>query len=100
MDVLDAERNELSEIEFATRPTQRFHGSIPALIEAINVLMRQEVRILLAAANQGEVERLPPACCRSTRFPTASVRVPSSKAPLRCTRSRVISQATFARRSL
>jgi transcription-repair coupling factor (superfamily II helicase) len=58
VDVLDAERNELSEIEFATRPTQRFHGSIPALIEAINALMRQEARILLAAANQGEVERL------------------------------------------
>jgi transcription-repair coupling factor (superfamily II helicase) len=58
VDVLDAERNELSEIEFATRPTQRFHGAIPALIEAINSLMRQEARILLAAANQGEVERL------------------------------------------
>src|SRR3984885_6903442 len=26
VDVLDAERNELSEIEFAPRPTQRFHG--------------------------------------------------------------------------
>jgi transcription-repair coupling factor (superfamily II helicase) len=58
VDVLDAERNELSEIEFATRPTQRFHGSIPALIEAIQSLMWQEARILLAAANQGEVERL------------------------------------------
>jgi transcription-repair coupling factor (superfamily II helicase) len=58
VDVLDAERNELSEIEFATRPTQRFHGSIPALIEAVQSLMRQEARILLAAANQGEVERL------------------------------------------
>jgi transcription-repair coupling factor (superfamily II helicase) len=58
VDVLDAERNELSEVEFATRPTQRFHGSIPALIEAIQSLMQQEARILLAAANQGEVERL------------------------------------------
>ncbi|WP_130419722.1 transcription-repair coupling factor [Edaphobacter modestus] len=58
VDVLDADRSELSEIEFATRPTQRFHGSIPALIDAINALMRQEARILLAAANQGEVERL------------------------------------------
>jgi transcription-repair coupling factor (superfamily II helicase) len=58
VDVLDAERNELSEIEFATRPTQRFHGSIPALIEALNTLMRQEARIVLATANQGEVERL------------------------------------------
>jgi transcription-repair coupling factor (superfamily II helicase) len=58
VDVLDAERNELSEIEFATRPTQRFHGSIPALIDSLNSLMRQEARILLAAANQGDVERL------------------------------------------
>lgn len=58
VDVLDAERNELSEIEFATRPTQRFHGSIPALIESLNSLVRQEARILLAAANQGDVERL------------------------------------------
>jgi len=58
VDVLDAERNELSEIEFASRPTQRFHGSIPALIDALNSLMRQEARILLAAANQGDVERL------------------------------------------
>src|SRR6201991_44010 len=58
VDVLDADRSELSEIEFATRPTQRFHGSIPALIEALQDLMRQEARIVLAAANQGEVERL------------------------------------------
>ncbi|MBS1823654.1 MAG: DEAD/DEAH box helicase, partial [Acidobacteria bacterium] len=58
VDVLDADRSELSEIEFSTRPTQRFHGAIPALIEAINALMRQEARILLTAPNQGEVERL------------------------------------------
>jgi transcription-repair coupling factor (superfamily II helicase) len=58
VDVLDADRSELSEIEFSTRPTQRFHGSIPALIEALQSLMRQEARILLTASNQGEVERL------------------------------------------
>ncbi len=58
VDVLDADRSELSEVEFATRPTQRFHGSIPALIDAINALMRQEARIMLAASNQGDVERL------------------------------------------
>jgi transcription-repair coupling factor (superfamily II helicase) len=58
VDVLDADRSELSEIEFATRPTQRFHGSIPAMIEALQSLMRQEARILLTASNQGEVERL------------------------------------------
>jgi transcription-repair coupling factor (superfamily II helicase) len=58
VDVLESTRSELSEVDFATRPTQRFHGSIPALIEALNTLMRQEARILLAASNQGDVERL------------------------------------------
>ncbi|QHS52451.1 transcription-repair coupling factor [Edaphobacter sp. 12200R-103] len=58
VDVLDATGSELSEIEFATRPTQRFHGSIPALIDALNSLMQQEARVILAASNQGDVERL------------------------------------------
>ncbi len=58
VDVLEADRSDLSEVDFATRPTQRFHGSIPALIDALNALMKQEARILLTAPNQGEVERL------------------------------------------
>src|SRR5258708_1632520 len=58
VDVLDGDRSDLSEVDFATRPTQRFHGSIPALIDTINGLMKQEARILLTAPNQGEVERL------------------------------------------
>jgi transcription-repair coupling factor (superfamily II helicase) len=58
VDVLDADRSELSEVDFATRPTQRFHGSIPAMVDALQSLMRQEARILLTAPNQGEVERL------------------------------------------
>jgi len=58
VDILDADRSDLSEVDFATRPTQRFHGSIPALIEAINALTQQDARILIAAPNQGEVERL------------------------------------------
>src|ERR1700729_1061060 len=44
VDVLDADRSDLSEVDFATRPTQRFHGAIPALIDAINALMKQEAR--------------------------------------------------------
>ncbi len=36
----------------------RFHGAIPALIDAINALIKQEARVLLTAPNQGEVERL------------------------------------------
>jgi len=58
VDILDADRSDLSEVDFSTRPTQRFHGAIPALIDAINALMKQEARILLTAPNQGEVERL------------------------------------------
>ena len=58
VDVLDADRSDLSEVDFATRPTQRFHGSIPALIDQLKVLMGQDARILLTAPNQGEVERL------------------------------------------
>jgi len=58
VDVLDSDRSALSEIDFATRPTPRFHGSIPALVEAINTLIHQDARVLIAAPNQGEVERL------------------------------------------
>lgn len=58
VDVLDADRSDLSEVDFATRPTQRFHGSIPALVESINALIQQDARVLIAAPNQGEVERL------------------------------------------
>ncbi|HEY0794561.1 MAG TPA: transcription-repair coupling factor [Acidisarcina sp.] len=57
VDILD-EDTTLGEIEFSSRPTLRFHGSIPAFIEQIKSLMTQEARILLATPNQGEVERL------------------------------------------
>jgi transcription-repair coupling factor (superfamily II helicase) len=58
VDVLDGDRSDASEIEFATRPTMRFHGSIPALIDQLKLLMENEARVLIAAPNQGEVERL------------------------------------------
>jgi transcription-repair coupling factor (superfamily II helicase) len=57
VDVLDAD-NTLGEIELNTRPTLRFHGSIPALTEQLKKLMELETRIVLAAPNQGDVERL------------------------------------------
>jgi transcription-repair coupling factor (superfamily II helicase) len=57
VDVLEDDAT-LGEIEFTSRPTLRFHGSIPAFIEQIRSLMQQETRMLLAAPNQGEVERL------------------------------------------
>ena len=58
VDVLESDRSEGSEIEFATRPTLRFHGSIPAMVDELKKLMEAEARILIAAPNQGEVERL------------------------------------------
>jgi transcription-repair coupling factor (superfamily II helicase) len=57
VDVLEDD-NTLGEIELNTRPTLRFHGSIPALTEQLRTLMETETRIVLAAPNQGDVERL------------------------------------------
>ena len=57
VDVLD-EDTTLGEIAFATRPTLRFHGSIPAFLEQVRSLMQQDQRMILAVPNQGEVERL------------------------------------------
>jgi transcription-repair coupling factor (superfamily II helicase) len=58
VDILEADRSDLSEVEFHTRPTQRFHGNIPALVETLRDLTQSDARILLTAPNQGEVERL------------------------------------------
>jgi transcription-repair coupling factor (superfamily II helicase) len=57
VDILDDDST-LGEIELNTRPTLRFHGSIPALTEQLKNLMASESRIVLAAPNQGDVERL------------------------------------------
>ena len=57
VDVLE-EDSTLGEIELNTRPTLRFHGSIPALVAQLQSLIATESRILLAAPNQGDVERL------------------------------------------
>src|SRR6201997_1280736 len=57
VDVLD-EDNTLGEIAFNSRPTLRFHGSIPALTEQLRNLIAAEQRIVLAAPTQGDVERM------------------------------------------
>ena len=57
VDVLEDDRT-LGEVEFTTRPTPRFHGSIPTLVEQLKNLMESGQRTILAAPNQGEVERL------------------------------------------
>ncbi len=57
VDVLD-EDNTLGEIELNSRPTLRFHGSIPALTEQLRNLIAAGQRIVLAAPTQGDVERM------------------------------------------
>ncbi len=57
VDVLD-EDTTLGEIAFSSRPTLRFHGSIPALTEQLRNLMATDTRIVLAAPTQGDVERM------------------------------------------
>ncbi len=58
VDVLDEDVNAPSEVALPSRPTLRFHGSIPAFVEQIRSLGTQEHRVVIAAPNQGEVERL------------------------------------------
>jgi transcription-repair coupling factor (superfamily II helicase) len=56
IDVLE-EDNTLGEIAVNSRPTLRFHGSIPALVDQLKNLMASEERIVLAVPTQGDVER-------------------------------------------
>jgi transcription-repair coupling factor (superfamily II helicase) len=57
VDVLEDDKT-LGEIELLSRPTPRFHGAIPALVEQLRLLMANEQRIVMAVPNQGELERL------------------------------------------
>ena len=57
VDVLE-EDNTLGEIALNSRPTLRFHGSIPALTEQLRNLIASEQRIVLAVPTQGDVERM------------------------------------------
>jgi transcription-repair coupling factor (superfamily II helicase) len=57
VDVLDDD-NTLGEIAVNSRPTLRFHGSIPALVEQMRNLMAAEQCIVLATPTQGDTERM------------------------------------------
>jgi len=57
IDVLE-EDNTLGEIAVNSRPTLRFHGSIPALVDQLKNLMAAEQHIVIAAPTQGDVERM------------------------------------------
>ena len=56
IDVLE-EDNTLGEIAVNSRPTLRFHGSIPALVDQLKNLIASDQRIVLAVPTQGDVER-------------------------------------------
>jgi transcription-repair coupling factor (superfamily II helicase) len=49
---------ETDEITFGSRPTTRFHGSIPAVVEEAKKLTAEGQRVLFCAGSTGEVERL------------------------------------------
>jgi transcription-repair coupling factor (superfamily II helicase) len=48
----------MEEIDFQTRPTTRFHGSIPAIVEEVRKLAAENQRVMIALGSTGEVERL------------------------------------------
>ncbi len=45
-------------IEFSSQSTTRFHGSIPGMVEEVRKLTAQGQRVIFAAPNTGEMERL------------------------------------------
>ena len=50
--------SEILHVSFISQPTTRFHGSVPALAEEVKKLTAEGRRVIFAAANIGEVERL------------------------------------------
>ncbi|HEY6971136.1 MAG TPA: transcription-repair coupling factor [Candidatus Angelobacter sp.] len=45
-------------VEILSQPSMRFHGSIPAMVEEVNKLTADGKRVIFAAPNTGEMERL------------------------------------------
>jgi transcription-repair coupling factor (superfamily II helicase) len=45
-------------IEFASQPTTRFHGSVPGMVAEVKKLTGDGRRVIFAAPNTGEMERL------------------------------------------
>ncbi len=52
------EDDDASAITFLTQPAHRFHGAVPAMLEQVQKLRRENMQVLLAVPNNGEVERL------------------------------------------
>ena len=45
-------------VQLLSQPTQRFHGSVPAMLEDVKKQIAEGRRVLIAVPNTGEVERL------------------------------------------
>ena len=52
------ERHAEDQFTFHSRPTTRFHGSIPAMVDEVKRLTAENRRVIFAVPNMGEVERL------------------------------------------
>ncbi|MGB9492360.1 MAG: CarD family transcriptional regulator, partial [Terriglobales bacterium] len=52
------EHNSGPEAAFLSQPATRFHGNVPSMIEEVKKLTSNGNRVILAAPNTGEVERL------------------------------------------
>jgi transcription-repair coupling factor (superfamily II helicase) len=50
--------DDIETIEFHSQPSPRFHGSLPHLLEEVKKQIAENRRVLVAAPNIGEVERL------------------------------------------
>jgi len=50
--------DEMETVEFHSQPSPRFHGAIPHLLEEVKKQIAENRRVLVAAPNIGEVERL------------------------------------------
>jgi transcription-repair coupling factor (superfamily II helicase) len=53
-----ARGDDLETVEFHSQPSPRFHGSIPSMLEEVKKHLAANRRVLVAAPNTGEVERL------------------------------------------
>jgi transcription-repair coupling factor (superfamily II helicase) len=57
-DVGIAEDGSGEQFTFHSRPTTRFHGSIPAMVDEVKKLTAEGKKVIFAVPNMGEVERL------------------------------------------
>jgi transcription-repair coupling factor (superfamily II helicase) len=55
---ISREEDSTSAISFLSQPSPRFHGSVPAMLEEVQKQIGENRRVLIAAPNTGEVERL------------------------------------------